>query len=230
MSELESEVMAYQGRKAKRAGSEARRREILEATLRVIVRDGIRAVRHRSVAKEANVPLSATTYYFRDIQELISDAFTLFTEKAKKNSVEVIHQAAVAAIGDYPQEHYGSNSVRADIASNLAGLLSDYLVIRGTEQRESLIIMQALRQAAMLDERMQQMYDSYMQTVFEVIHEGCLLLETAEPKSDAMLLHSVLQYLENKVMLVKAEDVVSDRQLYFQMLSRHLNLALGVQL
>ena len=41
----------------------------------------MRGIRHRAVAKEADVPLAATTYYFKDIDELIVDTFTLYTEK-----------------------------------------------------------------------------------------------------------------------------------------------------
>ena len=67
----------YRGRKASRARSEQRRKAILEAALRIVVNDGVRGVRHRAVAKEAEVPLSATTYYFKDISDLIADTFTL---------------------------------------------------------------------------------------------------------------------------------------------------------
>lgn len=61
-----AESVRYQGRKASRQGSEQRRQAILDAAMRLIVRDGVRAVRHRAVAAEAQVPLSATTYYFKD--------------------------------------------------------------------------------------------------------------------------------------------------------------------
>jgi len=43
----------------------ARRRSILEATVRLLVRGGLAGVTHRAVAREADVPLAATTYYFR---------------------------------------------------------------------------------------------------------------------------------------------------------------------
>lgn len=76
----------YQGRKAARAKSEHRRRLILEATLRLVAKEGIRGVKHRSVAKEAGVPLASTTYYFKDIDELISDAFMLSLKIARKTS------------------------------------------------------------------------------------------------------------------------------------------------
>ena len=40
----------YQGRKASRHGSEQRRQLILDAAMRIVVRDGVRGVRHRAVA------------------------------------------------------------------------------------------------------------------------------------------------------------------------------------
>ncbi|MGV8488869.1 hypothetical protein ACV34S_34985, partial [Pseudomonas aeruginosa] len=45
-----AESVRYQGRKASRQGSEQRRQAILDAAMRLIVRDGVRAVRHRAVA------------------------------------------------------------------------------------------------------------------------------------------------------------------------------------
>jgi DNA-binding transcriptional regulator YbjK len=76
-----AESVQYQGRKVSRQGSEQRRQAILDAAMRIIVREGVRAVRHRAVAAEAAVPLSATTYYFRDINDLITDTFALFVER-----------------------------------------------------------------------------------------------------------------------------------------------------
>ena len=45
-----AESVQYHGRKASRHGSEQRRQAILDAAMRIIVRDGVRAVRHRAVA------------------------------------------------------------------------------------------------------------------------------------------------------------------------------------
>jgi TetR/AcrR family transcriptional regulator, regulator of biofilm formation and stress response len=54
-----------------------RRRHILEAAVRVIGRRGPGAVTHRSVAGEAGVPVSATTYYFSSKGMLMNEALTL---------------------------------------------------------------------------------------------------------------------------------------------------------
>src|ERR1700712_4510695 len=72
----------YQGRKASRQGSEQRRQDILDAAMRIVIRDGVRAVRHRAVATEASVPLSATTYYFKDMDDLLTDAFSQYVERS----------------------------------------------------------------------------------------------------------------------------------------------------
>ena len=51
-----------------------RREQILDATLRVIGREGRDAVTHRAVAEEAGVPLGSTTYYFDSRDDLLGQA------------------------------------------------------------------------------------------------------------------------------------------------------------
>jgi DNA-binding transcriptional regulator YbjK len=51
-----------------------RREQILDATLRVIGRNGREAVTHRAVAEEAGVPLGSTTYYFDSRDDLLGQA------------------------------------------------------------------------------------------------------------------------------------------------------------
>lgn len=103
-----AESVRYQGRKASRQGSEQRRQAILDAAMRLIVRDGVRAVCHRAVAAEAQVPLSATTYYFKDIDDLITDTFALFVERNAEalsafwSSVEGDLQEMAAVLADDP--------------------------------------------------------------------------------------------------------------------------------
>lgn len=59
----------------RRARGEARRRAILDAVLTIVGRDGAGSVTHRAVAKQADVPLAATTYYFASRDELLTEAF-----------------------------------------------------------------------------------------------------------------------------------------------------------
>ncbi|MGJ7907850.1 TetR/AcrR family transcriptional regulator [Actinopolyspora sp. H202] len=55
----------------RRAKGERRRREIIDATLRVIERDGIAGVSHRNIAREAGVPPASVVYYFESIDGVL---------------------------------------------------------------------------------------------------------------------------------------------------------------
>jgi DNA-binding transcriptional regulator YbjK len=57
-----------------------RRNLILAATGRILTTDGLAAVTHRAVAREAEVPLAATTYYFASKEELIAEALAILVE------------------------------------------------------------------------------------------------------------------------------------------------------
>jgi DNA-binding transcriptional regulator YbjK len=64
--------------RSRRAAQRAERRSaILEATVRIVTSEGLAAVTHRAVAKEAGVPLAATTYYFSSKDELIGEALNI---------------------------------------------------------------------------------------------------------------------------------------------------------
>ncbi|MER7196017.1 TetR/AcrR family transcriptional regulator [Streptomyces flaveolus] len=60
----------------RRRKGERRRRQLLDATMRLIERDGLPAVSQRSVAQEAGVPASAVTYYFPTVDDLLVTALT----------------------------------------------------------------------------------------------------------------------------------------------------------
>src|SRR5512139_2609716 len=100
-----------------RASAIQRRLDIIEATLRVMAREGLRAISHRAVAAEAQVPLAATTYYFRDLEDLIIESFLHWSE-GQRREVESFHARTVelmtATAGALPGERA---RVLADAAS-----------------------------------------------------------------------------------------------------------------
>ncbi|MET9354387.1 TetR family transcriptional regulator [Streptomyces sp. NPDC006617] len=64
-----------------RGPNDPRRRErILDAALDVIAEHGAIKVTFRKIAEAAGVPLGSLTYYFDDMQHLLTDAFTRLAE------------------------------------------------------------------------------------------------------------------------------------------------------
>lgn len=64
----------------RRVRAQQTRRRLLEATVRLIARDGPAAVTHRAVAAEANLTKSVATYHFATLDDLLTAALVESTE------------------------------------------------------------------------------------------------------------------------------------------------------
>lgn len=191
----------YQGRQARRSGSEQRRVAILEAALRIVVNEGIRNVRHRAVAKEADVPLSATTYYFKDISDLICDAFTLFAENAMEQVIEPFQRQVFALLDGFDGSLPKDEESRERIFGTLADMITSYLIVEVSDKRDHLIAEQAFMQEATMDARLGKLATQYMDAQKTVIVEGCRKLNSLDPELDAEFLLANLLTLERQLLL-----------------------------
>jgi len=196
MSEIQ-----YQGRQARREGSEQRRRSILEAALRIIVREGIRNVRHRAVAKEADVPLSATTYYFKDISDLIADTFTLFAEQAMAEVIEPFREQAFGLLAQFDGTRLQDPAERLKLMESLTDMTTFFLYQESRDKRDHLIAEQAFMQEAVLDDRLRDLALVYTNKLVEVLQSACEKLGTAEPVQDAQLMWASIMNLEHRLLL-----------------------------
>ena len=187
--------LKYQGRKTSRANSEQRRRIILEAALRIVVRDGVRGVRHRAVAKEAEVPLSATTYYFKDISDLITDTFTLFVEMATEKfqtyweAIENQLEAAVDVMNS-------SGVSREQFSARLAELAVEYVLVRLREHRSDLIAERAFQLECLRNENLRPIafnHQAFFLDSLEAIFEK---LGSPDARVDARLFAAVTRQVE----------------------------------
>lgn len=196
----------YQGRKAARAKSEHRRREILEAALRIVAREGIRGVKHRAVAKEASVPLASTTYYFKDIEELISDAFMLFAEKSLK-VLDQFYNELNKLISAYDINQIVNNREVFDkFINDLSDMGVAYIKAQVTFRKEDLLAEMAFLLEAVRDERLKPLARDYRKIWYSRLIDFLKVTNTPAPKEDAMFIISSVQGL-------LYEGVVSDGEI-----------------
>ena len=81
------------GRKAR---GEKKRRAIVEATLRVIEREGVAGVTHRSVAREAGVPTTSPTYYFATLDDLLIATLVWSAEELCDDMLKIVASGGTA--------------------------------------------------------------------------------------------------------------------------------------
>ncbi len=82
----------------RQARGEARRRDILLATLTLVRSGGVAAVTSRSVARQAGVPLGSLSYYFDGKDDLLEQALLLHVEEEVARMREICE--TLAAEGD----------------------------------------------------------------------------------------------------------------------------------
>lgn len=219
-----AESVRYQGRKASRQGSEQRRQDILDAAMRIVVRDGVRGVRHRAVAAEACVPLSATTYYFKDIDDLLTDTFAQYVERSAafmaklwESNEGVLRQ--MVAQGD------GSPAARARLADDIARMTADYIQRQLHNRREHLMAEQAFRQEALLNPRLAALVRSHQQILLHGTCQFFQVLGSREPQQDAKVLTAIIGRMEYQGLLGEAGPEVEQDML--GILTRYMHLVLA---
>ncbi|MER0244901.1 TetR family transcriptional regulator [Streptomyces sp. HSW2009] len=108
---------------------------MIEATLRVVERDGASGVSHRTVAREAGLPTTSATYYFRGIDDLLCAALTsVMTEDAARM------RRLAAETGGGVDSRRSLARLMADVVAAPGHLLAEYelylLAARRPELRE----------------------------------------------------------------------------------------------
>jgi len=200
-----------------RASAVERRQLIIQATLEVIASDGLRAVSHRAVAARAGVPLAATTYYFRDLEELLTEAFLHWSERQRRN-VQAFHARALELLG---QARARSDDAAAQ-AALLAQAVAGYVREQVSSQRADRVLEYAFLHEAVrlprLRAALQEQQRGYLDFL-ELFHKA---LGSADPVIAAQISNSVLLGLEKNAVLSGQTDGIE------AVVLSHLHAALRV--
>jgi DNA-binding transcriptional regulator YbjK len=227
-SQVASDVadsVQYQGRKATRQGSEQRRQAILDAALRIIVRDGVRAVRHRAVASEAAVPLSATTYYFKDINDLITDTFALFIERSAAamsafwaNAEQQLRQIETGIGRDLES--------RRQLLEQIVEMAVAYVRAQLSGNRDSLLAEQAFRLEALLNPGLCELAAAHRKILYQGVDRFFRVLGSQQPDEDAKVLTGMILQMEYQGLLDGVDNLNLDEMR--RLLRRYLRLVMGL--
>lgn len=188
----ETEITARPSKR--RAKGERTRRQILDGVLAVIARDGLAAVTHRAVAEAADVPLSLTTYYFKDLTSLITDAFDHYVEGAREGT-DTIWQAAFEILDDAPPLSEQAPSERKLNINSLAELGADYIVSKADTSIGPAIEVGFLYQSH-LEPQFASRVEEYQRALEARAIEACRTIGSQAPDTDGALLLGTIQRLE----------------------------------
>ena len=226
--------MTKSARKAKPAGAsrtrrakgEQTRRKILEAVFQVLAREGIRGVTHRSVAAEAEVQLSLTTYYFKDIEAMIKEAFEQFSEHMRPG-MDGLWSNVFTRVDAVSATELRKVAVREALAEDLARLASDYILEQVRDKPVGLIVEQIFLTEARLSPELRRAGEVHRQALLEPLAKLCARFNRQDPDIDAELLLDTITSMEYQALGVPMDQVDADR--VHRLLRRHVGWILGLR-
>lgn len=184
------------GRVHRQQRGEQRRTAILRATWQVVLRDGVRGVRHRAVAEAAGVPLAATTYYFKDIQELLVQSFQLFAEESLMQFTQPFWAEA---------EHHlaalGSAAPREDVAGVLLDRAAEFIALRLRDHREQVIMEYAFWYAALHNVELQAAVRGMAQRWMALLMPWLEQAQVDQPEQAARCLLATVRRIEYEALI-----------------------------
>jgi DNA-binding transcriptional regulator YbjK len=193
-------------RRASRQRGERTRQKIIAAAQRVIARDGVRAASHRSVAQEAGVNLSLTTYYFVDLYELIAAAFRTFSDGGNSQLRERWERGFRYLDKLGPVSSLGTEA-RERVRDYALKQICDHMRVKVTQESVWLAIEQQFFFAALNDRRLMEMASAHRARLLAPLIELFQYFESPQPAIDAELLFGTIIRLEYEALLHDTHEV-----------------------
>lgn len=175
---------------------EATRQKIIDAALAVIAREGVRAITHRVVAKEAAVSLGSTTYYFSDIDDLISSSFESWREHATSLVIPA-GQKTLASI----TRLQNAGDIDADALVALLVKNTQHFLRLQLNDRDNRLIEFAFYQEAVYNPRINKLVHENRKRERQVLLEVFEQLGSSDAKADAELLASLFHEFERLALM-----------------------------
>jgi len=193
----------------RRSKGEQTRIQILNAAIEVLAQQGIKGATHRAIALKAEIQLSLTTYYFKDIQELVHQAFQLSSSQTLFR-IENVWQMAFDLIESYDKTSLRKVAVKEELRDSLAELATQYLHKKIIEQPVALAVEQLLFTEIQISPALRQLANSHRQALLQPFIQWCRYFNKYNPQVDADIMLTMFTQLEYRNLSVDTEFIDID--------------------
>ena len=184
------------GRQTRRQQRGAETRDkILEATLELIAEEGVAAVTHRAVARRAGVQHSLTTYHFKALLQLLSEAFEKFAARGRPE-LEQTWKRLFSYLDEFDRAELARPEVRLEVHGRLVDAAAAYVSAQLRKRKGGLAVEQSFMLYARRNKALRPMADAHLASLKAPITQLCSYFNEIDPEVDAELLLGALMRLE----------------------------------
>jgi DNA-binding transcriptional regulator YbjK len=168
---------------------------ILQSATEVLAKNGIKGTTHRAIAKQANIQLSLTTYYFKDIQELVHQAFTLCSSQITAKT-SLAWQPAIDLLSNVNKKNLRKVSDKENLRDKLSDMITQQLVKSIVDSPVELTVQQLLFTEVQVSPQLHALADMHRTTLLAPYIRLCEFLSSRNPQIDADIMLTVFTQLE----------------------------------
>jgi len=210
----------------RRTKGEQTRNQILNAAIEVLATNGIKGTTHRAIANRAELQLSLTTYYFKDIQELVHEAFMLSSNRTVSHAGAAWTQA-FELLDNYNKTQLRKVSVRNELAIVLADLATQYLINKISEHSVELAVEQLLFTEIQVSPQLRELAQNHKRFLLTPFIQLCTYFNKENAEIDADIMLTIFTQLEYRNLMLKPDEIDTDN--IFNTVKRVINWVLQVK-
>jgi AcrR family transcriptional regulator len=179
----------------KRSKGEITREKILIAAIDILALNGIKGTTHRAIASHADLQLSLTTYYFKDIQELIHQAFKLNSNRILSQA-DTILETTIFAITKIEKKELRKTTVKEELCQQLSELTTEHLIDKIKHQAISLAVEQLMLTEIQVTPELRTLIQEHELAQLIPYEKLCQFFNKHTPELDAKIMYTVFSQLQ----------------------------------
>jgi len=190
----------------RRTKGEQTRKQILHAAIEVLAQNGIKGTTHRAIANHAGIQLSLTTYYFKDIQELVHQAFQLNSAETTATA-HFAWQQTFELLETYSKTELRKVALREQLRETLTELATKYLLEKIKNQPITLAVEQLLFSQVQTTPELRQLAKTHREALLAPFERMCRYFNKNSAEIDGDILLTVFTQLEYKNLGIEFHEV-----------------------
>jgi DNA-binding transcriptional regulator YbjK len=179
----------------RRSQGEKTQERILLATIEVLAEKGIKGTTHRAIASKAGLQLSLTTYYFKDIQELVQKAFNLNCQNTSANSHHLL-APVFTLIETIDKKELRKVAVKEALCEEISNIISLQLINRIINQNKQLLVEQFMFSEVQVNHNLNTIAQKQHLALILPFEQLCQYFNKVDPYIDAEILYSYVSQLQ----------------------------------
>ncbi|MDO6446192.1 TetR family transcriptional regulator [Colwellia sp. 1_MG-2023] len=190
----------------RRSKGELTRNQILNAAIEVLATQGIKGTTHRAIATQAQLQLSLTTYYFKDIKELVHEAFVL-------SSTQTVSRAGAAwlpafnLLDSYTKTQLKKVALRTELAEKLSEMATSYLYTKIKDHPTELAIEQLLFTEIQITPKLRELAQIHKQALITPFIQLCSYFNDEYAELDADIMLTIFTQLEYRNLVLPVDEI-----------------------